>query len=49
MCRRLTNFLNLHKILNPHQYGFTKGKTTEDAIIESVSQILKNNEQYEQR
>ena len=44
MCRRLTNFLNLHKILNPHQYGFTKGKTTEDAIIESVSQILKNYE-----
>ena len=36
---RLTNFFELNKILNPKQYGFRKGISTQDGINELVSNI----------
>ena len=33
----LTNFLDKHKIIHPHQYGFRKHHSTEHALIDILS------------
>ena len=47
MYKRLINFLNKHDILNEHQYGFRKGRSTDMALIEltdKISRAIENNE-----
>lgn len=47
MYKRLINFLNKHDILNEHQYGFRKGRSTDMALIELTDKIcraIENNE-----
>ena len=41
---RTINFLDKHKILFTSQYGFRKNHSCSDAIMELVSEILKNKE-----
>ena len=41
MHKRLTSFLEKHKLLFKHQYGFQKGKSTEHAILDLHSNIIK--------
>lgn len=38
---RLLNFLNSYKLLSTSQYGFRKGTSTEDAILDLTSDITK--------
>ena len=44
MHKRLTSFLEKYEILFKHQYGFQKGKSTEHAIIDLHSNIIKATE-----
>lgn len=37
---RLTEFMNLHKILYDFQYGFRPGSSAQTAIIELVDEIM---------
>ena len=41
MHKRLTSFLENYEILFKYQYGFQKGKSTEHAIIDLHSNIIK--------
>ena len=41
MHKRLTSFLEKYEILFKHQYGFQEGKSTEHAIIDLHSNIIK--------
>ena len=47
MHKRLTSFLEKYEILFKHQYGFQKGKSTEHAIIDLHSNIIKPIEKKE--
>ena len=47
MHKRLTSFLEKYEILFKHQYGFQKGKSTEHAIIDLHSSIIKAIEKKE--
>ena len=42
MNHRLVQFLNKHKIIFEHQYGFQKDKSTTSAILELQSQLINN-------
>ena len=42
MYKRLSSFLNKHKIISNSQYGFLKNKSTEDAILELQNLITNN-------
>ena len=44
---RLIKFVEDNNILSPNQYGFQKGKSTENAVTAIVSQILKAKERKE--
>lgn len=39
--RRITKFLDKHKIISNHQYGFREGRSTEDAILKLTSHLYK--------
>lgn len=39
--KRLENFLHKHNILAPNQFGFRKGVSTEDAVLELTTSIVK--------
>ena len=39
MAKRLTMFIDKHKILSKHQYGFRQNRSTEHAIINFVDKI----------
>ena len=39
MHKRLVSFLDRHKIINPSQYGFQKGKSTSMAILDLLNRI----------
>lgn len=39
---RLMKYLEKYNILSPHQYGFRKNKTTEEALIDVKSRIIEN-------
>ena len=39
LCTRLVNFAAMCNILSPNQFGFTKGKSTQDAIIMLTERI----------
>ena len=41
MYKRLIKFIETHKILSKHQYGFRKNRSTEHAIIELVDNITR--------
>ena len=47
MHKRLTSFLEKHELLFKHQYGFQKGKSTEHAILDLHSNIIKAIEKKE--
>jgi hypothetical protein len=38
-CKRFIEFIETHKILSRHQYGFRKNRSTEHALIELVDKI----------
>ena len=42
MCRRLMDFLNKCNILNKHQHGYLPGKSTQTAIFQFTTAILKH-------
>ncbi len=39
MHKRLTNFLEKHNVLFPHQFGFQKNKSTTHAILDLYNQL----------
>ena len=41
MQKRLTSFLDRYNILYKHQYGFQRGKSTEHAILDLHTNIIK--------
>ena len=47
MHKRITSFLEKHELLFKHQYGFQKGKSTEHAILDLHSNIIKAIEKKE--
>ena len=40
--KRLTNFIDNFKILNPNQYGFQKCISTQDAILNFTEYVYNN-------
>lgn len=42
---RMTSFLNKHDIITPFQFGFTKGKSTESALLTQKEIILNSFEE----
>lgn len=38
---RMTHFLKKHNLLNPNQYGFTEGRSTEDALLSFIGPAQK--------
>jgi hypothetical protein len=42
MYKRLISFINKHKILNKHQFGFRNGHSTTLSLIEVMDEIYKN-------
>lgn len=40
--KRLCNYLDAKNILATNQYGFRKGKSTEDAVLELTNSVVKN-------
>ena len=47
MHKRLSNYLKKYKILYDHQFGFQKGKSTEDAALDLYRNIIKAIEKHE--
>ena len=45
---RLISFFNKHKILTPNQFGFLKGKSTEQAVLDFVENVYEalNSKEY---
>lgn len=39
---RITSFIHKNDILTPYQFGFTKGRSTQDAVLSSCNAILEN-------
>ena len=46
MLSRLWKFINKFNILTPQQYGFIKGKSTEDAVVSLTEELYKNLNSY---
>lgn len=42
ICKQLVNYIEKHQILNQFQFGFRKGKSTEQAIIEITENLRKS-------
>jgi retron-type reverse transcriptase len=40
-CKRLINYVEKHRILSEHQFGFRKNRSTEHAILELTDKISK--------
>ena len=47
MHKRLLDYLNKYKILHDHQFGFQKGKSTEDEALDLYTNIIKAIEKHE--
>lgn len=39
---RIVNFLNFNNYFSPKQFGFRKGKSTEDALLQFCAQTMSN-------
>ena len=48
VCIKLVNHLEINKLLNVHQYGFLRNKSTEHALLQILNNISKalNNNNY---